>query len=92
MICKDNIAYWNGEMVDHVAEIRKSKCFENAGGSDYMEHSLVVKVKSSGVLHCAGKIVPVFRGLVLSPNIGSSNSGLFLDCLTLKVKTLPFLN
>jgi hypothetical protein len=79
-------------MVDHVAEIRKNKCLQNAGGSDYMEHRHVVMVKSSGVLRCAGKIVPAFRELVLCPYLGSSNSGLFLDCLTLKVKTLPFLN
>ena len=92
MIYTDNIAYRNGEMVDHVAEIRKNKCLQNAGGSDYTEHSRVVMVNSSGLLQCAGKIVPVLRGLVLSPYVGSSNSGLFLDCLTLKVKTLPFLN
>ena len=60
-------------------------------GIDYMEQRRVVMVKSSGVLHCAGKKVPAFRGLVLSPYLGSSNSELFLARLTLKVKTLPFL-
>jgi len=79
-------------MVDHVVEIRTNKCLQNAGVSDYMEHRRVVMVKSSGVLSCAGKIFPAFRGLVLCPYLGPSNSGLFLDCWTLKVKTLPFLN
>ena len=74
VIYADNIAYWNGEMVDHVAEIRKNKCLQNAGGSDYMEHICIEVVKSSGVLYCAGKIILPFRGLVLSPCVGSSNS------------------
>lgn len=73
-------------MVDHVAEIRNKQVLAECRGSDHMEHRRVVMVKSSGVLYCAGKILPAFRGLVLCPYLGSTNSELFLDCLTLKVK------
>jgi hypothetical protein len=67
VVYTDNVAYWNDEMVDHVAEIRKNKCLQNAGGSDYMEHRRVVMVKpSGGVTMCQKNSSGVSRARIVS--------------------------